>query len=123
MTALSARFAQIFLLTSFMLLTGCSDRKNMSPFPSIEPSTKQKLNAPVNCSTAYRDIKVLEEEKASVGKRMLSGVRSVFPIAAVAGILSGDYSDRVSVAIGQYNSDIEAKIAQIKSQCYPYNQK
>ena len=39
------------------------------------------------------------------------------PIAAVAGILMGDYSDRVSVAVGTYNSDIEAKIAQIKRAC------
>ena len=98
--------------------TGCSSRKNVSPMPSIDPETKATLAEPVNCASARSDIRVLEEEKASVGKQILSGVRSVFPIAAVAGILLGDYRDRVQVATGQYNSDIEAKISQIKTTCH-----
>ncbi|WKZ57357.1 MAG: hypothetical protein QY326_01445 [Bdellovibrionota bacterium] len=32
------------------------------------------------------------------------------PISAVAGILMGDYRDRVQVATGQYNNDIEARL-------------
>lgn len=98
-------------------VTACSDRKNLSPFPTISKEAKADLNAPVNCETAPADIKVLEEEKASVGKQILSGVRSVMPIAAVAGILMGDYRDRVQVATGTYNSHIEAKINQIKTVC------
>lgn len=99
---------------------GCSDQKNVSPMPSVSPQARQQIEKPVNCYTAKRDIAVLEEERASVGKRMLSGVRSVMPIAAVAGLLTGDYSDRVSVASGEYNEAIEQKIAQIKTTCRVY---
>ncbi len=102
---------------SVLSLGACSDRKNLSPFPTISPETKAEIASPVNCSTAQSDIKVLEEEKASVGKQVLSGVRSILPIAAVAGILMGDYRSRVQVATGTYNADIEDKIAKIKSTC------
>ena len=105
------------LVVVIALSIGCAERKNISPVPSIAEKAKRDLAKPVNCSTAKNDIKVLEDEKASVGKRMLSGVRSVMPIAAAAGILMGDYSDRVKVAVGTYNSDLEAKINQIKSTC------
>ncbi len=108
-----------FALASCIVLSfaACSDRKNLSPLPSISEEAKAELNSPVNCNTARSDIKILEEERASVAKQVLSGVRSVFPFAAAAGILTGDYSDRVQVATGQYNADLEAKIAQIKRRC------
>lgn len=100
------------------LLAGCAGNgENLSPIPSINPETKADLKAPVNCKTGRRDIAILEEERASIAKRIFSGVRSVFPIAVVAGILMGDYNDRFEVAIGQYNQDIEAKIAQIRRTC------
>lgn len=112
------RIAPIFVIVlAAFLISGCSSRKNVSPLPAISDEAKASLNTPVNCSTAGRDIKILEEEKASVGKQMLAGVRSIMPISAVAGILMGDYRDRVQVATGQYNNDIEAKIAQIKREC------
>jgi hypothetical protein len=105
------------LAASMLVLSACSNRTNVSPFPTISSETKADLAAPVNCQTAHRDIKTLEDEKASVGKQILAGVRSIMPIAAVAGILMGDYRDRVQVATGQYDSDIEAKIKQIKTSC------
>ena len=105
------------LCVAVLALSACSGRKNNSPLPTVSDKTKAKLAAPVNCDTAQSDIKILEDEKASVGKQVLSGVRSILPIAAVAGLLLGDYSDRVEVATGQYNDDIEAKIAHIKTRC------
>lgn len=100
-----------------LFAVGCAERKNISPLPTISDKAKTDLDKPVNCATAWQDIRVLEEERASVGKQILAGVRSVFPIAAAAGILSGDYRDRVSVATGRYNDDLMAKIDQIKSRC------
>ena len=107
----------VVVISLIAALTGCSDRKNISPMPSINSDVKRELDSPVNCQTARSDIKLLEDERASVAKQILSGARSVFPFAAVAGILTGDYSDRVQVATGQYNADLEAKIAQIKKAC------
>ena len=96
---------------------GCSSYSNKSPMPSISDSSRANLNAPVNCATADKDIATLEEEKASVGKQILSGVRSIMPIAAVVGLLMGDYTDRVEVATGEYNEDLSMKIKQIKATC------
>ncbi len=98
-------------------LFACSGYSNKSPFPTISEKARIDLDRPVDCNTANQNIKTLEEERASVAKQILSGVRSLMPIAAVAGILMGDYTDRVHVATGIYNADIEAKVKQIKSTC------
>jgi outer membrane lipoprotein SlyB len=102
---------------SGLLVVGCANRKNYSPIPSVSEEAKAKVAKPINCATAKKDISVLESERASVAKQVASGVRSVFPIAAAVGILSGDYRDRVQVATGQYNDDIDNKIADIKKVC------
>ena len=107
----------VMLSIVVLFAVGCANRKNVSPVPTIDDKIKRNLAAPINCSTAKRDVAVLEKEKASIGKQMLSGVRSVMPIAAAGGILMGDYNDRLKVATGTYNSDIEAKISDIKKAC------
>ena len=100
-----------------VFVSACAERKNLSPLPTISEKSKADINKPVDCRTARQDIKILEDEKASVGKQILSGVRSVAPIPAVIGILSGDYRDRVRVAVGTYNNDISDKIDEIKKRC------
>jgi len=98
----------VLLLCLVVTLTGCK---------SISPTAKDGLAKDVDCSTAPADIQTLTAEKASVAKKVSSGVRSVWPVAAVVGLLSGDYKDRVSVATGKYNKDLEAKIQEIKTTC------
>ena len=78
---------------------------------------KAQLAKPVDCNTAQHDIKVLEEEKASLLKRTVSGARSVMPIGATISLLAGNYKDGVEVAVGDYNADIEARIQAIKQKC------
>lgn len=113
-----ANSIKISLIVALVVaVTACSDRQNLSPMPSVSADAKRELKQPVNCATAKQDVATLQAEEASVAKQMISGVRSVFPIAAAAGILMGDYRDRVQVATGQYNSDLEAKIAEIKATC------
>jgi hypothetical protein len=75
------------------------------------------LEKRVDCSTAQQDIATLEEEKASIGRRALAGVRSVIPFSAAAGILMGDFPDRVEVATGAYNEALENKIIEIRTVC------
>ena len=84
---------------------------------TISPEAKTALAAEVDCATAEQDIALLESERASVAKRVVSGVRSVLPVSAVVGILSGDYINRVSVAPGVYERDIEKKQQEISEQC------
>jgi len=100
--------AVVFLLCSMVLLCGCK---------TITPEAKEDLAKPVNCSTAAQDIQALEAEKASTAKKIGAGIRMIVPTTAVVGILSGDYGNRVNVATGQYNKDIDAKIQEIRSSC------
>ena len=110
------KFGSLVLIGA-LALAACSSYSNKSPMPSVSDDARRELKQPVNCTTARSDIRVLEEEKASIAKQALSGVRSVLPIAAVAGLLMGDYSDRVEVATGQYNNDIDKKITVIRAKC------
>jgi hypothetical protein len=107
----------VIVLISLLLLAGCAERRNLSPRPTIPAAAHTALDSPIDCSRARADIKILEEERASVGKQLLAGVRSVMPIAAAAGILMGDYRDRVQVATGRYNEDLEKKISAIRWRC------
>jgi hypothetical protein len=91
-----------------LLLASCS---------TISEQAKQELAQPVNCQTAQQDIATLESEKASVGKQVVAGAGSIVPTLAVTGILMGDYKNRVQVATGKYNDDIEAKITEIRRTC------
>ena len=94
----------IFALT----IAGCSH---------ISGDAKAYLGKPVNCATAEQDIAILKEERASTGKQIASGVKSVVPVAAVGNLLMGQYNDGVKVATGRYNDDIDRKITQIKDTC------
>jgi hypothetical protein len=71
----------------------------------------------VKCATARQDIKTLQSEKAGVGRQIMAGVSSVFPMSAVIGLLKGNYAENVQVSAGQYNRDIDHKIAQIRQVC------
>ena len=102
------RHGLIALLIVIVCFAGCK---------TISQKAKADLAKPINCATAREDIAALEAEKASVAKKSEAGVGMVLPAAAVIGILSGDYSNRVKVATGEYNRDIDVKILEIQCAC------
>ena len=75
------------------------------------------LRKGINCATAKQDIKTLQDAKAGTGREVMAGVSSVFPVSAVVGLLKGNYSENVRVSAGQYNADIDRKIAEIQKTC------
>lgn len=75
------------------------------------------LHKGVDCATAKQDIETLKKEKAGVGRQILAGVSSVLPVSAVVGLLKGNYGENVQVSAGQYNADIDRKIAEIRGVC------
>jgi len=83
----------------------------------ISKTAQQELAQPVNCRTAEGDIRVLESEKAHVEKQVASGVMAVTPAGAVTGILTGTEDDKIKVATGEYDRQIDRKIAEIKRVC------
>ena len=74
-------------------------------------------SGPVSCATAQGDLRVLRAEKASVAERLIEGATAIYPAGAVLGILSGTETTKLKVAIGEYDSQIDARIAQIKNTC------
>lgn len=99
----------IALIASVVLLAACSG--------PISKEEKARLKAPVNCATAQQDIETLKKEKSSNVERAANGITSVLPIGLVAGVVSGTAGDKADVALGVYNDQIDAKIAEIKSTC------
>jgi hypothetical protein len=75
------------------------------------------LKKGINCATAKQDITTLTNEKVGVGKQIMAGVSSVLPVSAVVGLLKGNYAENVQVSAGQYNADIDHKIAEIRAVC------
>ncbi len=89
----------------------------LSACAPITKQDKQELAKPVNCATAEGDLRVLQSEKASVGKMIADGVTAVVPAGAVIGIVTLTEVDKFKVATGEYNRAIDKKIAEIKAQC------
>ena len=85
--------------------------------PPITQTEKQQLAAPVNCATAEGDLRALEAEKVSTGKKILEGVSAITPIGLVAGAATGTEGEKMQVASGDYNNMLDQKIAEIKSTC------
>jgi hypothetical protein len=83
----------------------------------ISKEAKQDLKKPVNCATAEGDLRVLEKEKAHASSQAVAGITAIAPIGLVAGVVSGTEGDKLKVATGEYNKQIEAKIAEIKRIC------
>jgi len=103
----------IYLTITLLLLTGCARFYKRS----ISDDAKNDLAKPIDCSRAREDISILEQEKSDVAEQTKAGIKMFVPAAAARAIIQGDYQDRGKVATGEYNQEIDNKIAQIKEQC------
>jgi hypothetical protein len=72
---------------------------------------------PINCATAEGDIRMLQNEKASVAQQAAMGVTAIAPVGLVAGLVTRTEGTKVKVATGEYNKALDAKIAEIKATC------
>ena len=100
------KMAMILLVTSVILVTGCSDK-----FKKAETQMKQ----PINCATADGDIRMLMHEKAHVEDQIVQGVTAITPAGAVVGIVTGTEVTKLKVGTGEYNKMIDKRIAEIKA--------
>ena len=82
-----------------------------------EKQTMESLKQPINCATAEGDLRVLQGEKAHVGQQVASGLTAIAPAGLVIGVLTGTESTKLKVAAGDYNTQIDQRIAAIKSTC------
>ncbi len=105
---------KLCVFVGVLLLWGCG-----SP---VSDQAKDQMAKPIDCGDAQEDIAALEGEKASVLRRVGQGARFVVPVSVVVNIFQeGSGSDKVkersSIASGDYNKEIDAKIAEIKATC------
>jgi len=82
-----------------------------------EQQTLESLNQPINCRTAEGDIRVLQSEKASAAQQVANGVTAIAPAGIVVGTLTRTEQTKLMVAAGDYNQQIDARIAAIRSRC------
>jgi hypothetical protein len=92
------------------LLAACTASKDVKEVQAQEA-------APINCATAEGDIRVLQNEKASVADRMARGITAIVPAGAVVGIVGGQEGAKLEIASGEYNGMIDKRIAAIRAQC------
>lgn len=92
----------------------------VSPGCAVEQKkVEQRLAkpAPINCSTASGDLRLLKQEKVDVAERIAEGATAVYPASLVIGLVAGTEDTKYQVAIGDYNKQIDARIAEIKQKC------
>ena len=92
------------------LLGGCAFQQKKVEEQLAKP-------APINCSTAQGDLRMLQQEKANVAQRILEGVTAVYPASLVVGTVAGIEDTKYQVAIGEYNDKIDARVKEIKQTC------
>ena len=99
---------EIAVIFAAMTLAGCALQ---------EKRVEQSLTQPINCDIAEGDIRVLESEKAHVGRQVVAGVTSIVPAGIVLGLVTGTTGTKFRVATGEYNQKIDQRIADIKRTC------
>ncbi len=94
------------------VIAGCSTQA-----PAPEAQVQSTLAKPVDCATAAADIKTLTGEKARTSQEIEDGASSIVPVGAVAHMFGGSEKESLEIGTGEYNKKLDAKIADIQSQC------
>jgi len=105
----SAHVALTLALVAALASAGCARQ-----FKKNEKALKEQS---IDCTTAPGDLRVLQSEKAHVVEQIALGVEAIYPGSAILGLLTGTEKTKIHVATGEYNKQIDAKIAEIKSTC------
>lgn len=99
--------AAVFLAA---ILTSCASQ-------DMVKKGEADVKKPINCPTAEADIRMLNSEKTHASQQLADGVMAIVPASLVVGVVTGTEGDKAKVATGDYNKMIDAKIAEIKTQC------
>ena len=103
--------------TAALAMAACVGISVTSCAAANQKQVEQDLKRSIHCATAEGDIRSLQHEKAHVMQQITAGVSAIVPIGLVAGVATGTEGTKVQVATGEYNKQIDAKIAEIKAVC------
>ena len=101
----------------FTLVAVCAALTMVVACAPTTKEAKQERKQAVNCATAEGDLRNLENEKVHVAGQLASGVTDIAPAGIVLIVPTGTKGDKLRVATGEYDKQIEAKIAEIKRTC------
>lgn len=90
-------------------LTACAASK--------QKKVEKEMKAPINCSTAEGDIRILNHDKVHVAQQIAEGVTAIVPASFVVGLVTGTEGEKLKVGTGEYNKMIDKRIAEIKETC------
>jgi hypothetical protein len=99
---------QLATIFAAMTLAGCAFQ---------EKRVEQSMEQPINCALAEGDIRVLESERAHVGRQVVAGVTAIVPAGIVVGLVTRTEGTKLRVATGEYNKKIDERVADIKRTC------
>ncbi len=103
-------YVQSFTMVALLAVSGCA-------FQQKEVEQELKSPPPIDCRTAPGDLRLLRSEKAHVVQRIVEGATAIYPAGLVLGLVTGTEGTKLEVAIGEYNKQIDARIAAIQAQC------
>lgn len=83
----------------------------------VEKELASSASSPVNCATADGDLRLLQSEKANVAERIAEGATAIYPAGLVLGLVTGTETTKIKVAIGDYDKQIDQRIAEIQTKC------
>lgn len=99
------------------LIVACAALAAAGCTSPITKQDQQSMAAPINCATAPGDLRMLQSEKANVGKEIANGVSAIFPIGLVINAADKQEKARFEIGTGEYNKRLDNKIAEIKATC------
>lgn len=102
----------IAILTAALVSGACAMEQK-----KVESQLASSASSPVNCATADGDLRVLQSEKANVAERIAEGATAIYPAGLVLGLVTGTETTKLKVAIGDYDKQIDQRIAEIQAKC------
>ena len=75
------------------------------------------MTHPINCATAEGDIRALNSEKEHAQKQQLLDVAAITPAGALLGLIKGNEKKKLEVLSGDYEKQIDARIAATQAEC------
>lgn len=72
---------------------------------------------PINCATAEGDIRALNAEKEHAQKQQALDITAITPAGALIGLIAGNENKKLEILSGDYQKQIDARIAAIHKKC------
>lgn len=103
------RSNSILTLLAVLLLDACA---------AISTEQKARLSAAPDCAQAEAQIAALQKDKPSDLARLRVTSEYVAPPGWIGGLIHKDWKDRAAVVNGDYERQIDQKVAEIRTTCH-----